>query len=148
MSIEFRERENEGVTLIDLKGQLALGDEDLRLQAFLRSFIVRGQTDLILNLEHVHAIDTAAVGTLRIAANEFRKRNGKLVLLNLPVHLLDPSVMLSLEVDFQIFDNESDAVNSFFPSRTSRPLDLAKALSLGRPSQSSVTRNDTVDEDA
>lgn len=133
MSIEFRERENEGIAIIDLRGRLRLGDEDLRAQAFLKSFIVRGQMNLILNLAQLHTIDATGLGTLRAAADEFHKRDGKLVLLNLPAHFLDPCILLALETDFQTFDNETDAVNSIFPGRTSRPLNLSKILRL-RPS--------------
>lgn len=136
--MHLTEREIEGISVIDVTGDLEFGQNDLSVQQHLSSTIIRGQTKIILNLKRVHEIDVFTLGTLRSLAEECRCRGGKLVLLNIPLERFEPSLLLSLETDFEIFDDELDAINSFFPSRQSHRLDIVKFIQQLRASRESA----------
>jgi anti-sigma B factor antagonist len=137
MMIHLTEREMEGILVIDVTGDLNFGESDLSLQQYVSSTIMRGQTRIVLNLQRVHNVDMFTVGTFRLLAEECRSRGGKLVLLNAPLERLEPSLLLSLETDFEVFDDEQDAINCFFPSRQSHRIDIVKFIQQLRASSHS-----------
>ena len=74
MNLEIEQREKEGIPILDLKGQLTLGDEDLALRQKLTSLLDEGKTSILLNLQHVIAMDSAGFGTLAFYAAKLRVR--------------------------------------------------------------------------
>ena len=128
MSLEFKEREKEGILLLDLKGRLQLGDEDFQFRQRINSLKERGHAKIVVNLEHVGVIDNTGLSTLRLFSREFQSRGGKLALVSPSVRHLEPSVVLAIETEFEIFDDEQEAINSFFPDRASRRIDLIEAI--------------------
>src|ERR1700692_175670 len=82
MNLEIEQREREGIPILDLKGQLTLGGEDMLLRQKLTSMLDAGQTKILLNLHHVTAIDSAGLGTLIFSAAQLREAGGLLALLN------------------------------------------------------------------
>jgi anti-sigma B factor antagonist len=119
-NLEVKQREREGVVILDLEGHLVLGAEDLALRQRAISLLEAGQRNLILNLKGVTEIDITGISALEFFGEKFRKvgGSGKCVLLNLDPARLEPSDDLKLSTDFQTYQNEVDAVNSFFPERT------------------------------
>ena len=117
-SLEVKQREREGVVILDLEGHLVLGAEDLALRQRAVSLLEAGQRNLILNLKGVTEIDITGISALEFFGEKFRKVGGKCVLLNLDPARLEPSDDLKLSTDFQTYQDEVDAVNSFFPERT------------------------------
>lgn len=73
MILELKEREIEGIALLDVSGELQFGPEDLRLQDHVSSMIKEGRTKIIINLKHVQAIDPIVVGTIRLLSDECRR---------------------------------------------------------------------------
>jgi anti-sigma B factor antagonist len=116
MSHEIHERENDGIVILDVKGHLALGSEDSRLNQHLQSLLDAGKKNVIVNLHQVSAIDPAAVGSLIRYAEEFHHAGGRLALLN-PARDHAAGEVLELETSLPAYADEYDAVNSFFPDR-------------------------------
>ncbi len=124
MHLEIEQREKEGIVILDLKGRLILGEEDLALRQRLLSLLEAGTHNLILNFKEVSDIDTAALGTLAFCGTKFREAGGKLALLNLaPAQAKLPDI-LKLNTVFDVYQEEQDAVNSFFPERTVPRFDI------------------------
>jgi len=122
--LHIEQREIDGVILLDLKGHLVLGDEDLMLRQRVRSLTDAGANKLILNLKEVSTIDTAVLGTLIYCAQKFQEAGGRLVLIHLSPSLGRLSDALKLNAAFDIYQDELEAVNSFFPNRTARHYDI------------------------
>ena len=117
MHLEIKQREREGIPILDLKGRIVLGAEDSSLRQRLESMSDAGAHNAILNLHEVSQLDSAGLGTLALIANKFRDSGGKLVLLNIaPSHAQLPEI-LKLNTLFESYQDEVDAVNSFFPDR-------------------------------
>ena len=122
MSLHIEERENEGIMILDLKGPLTLGHGDLGLPALHQS----GKVNIILNLKDVSDIDSTGLGTLVFGLARLRKAGGRLALVNLDRAHLQLFLLTKLAIAFEFFDDEQDAVNSFFPDRALKRFDILK----------------------
>ena len=128
MHLEIHQREQEGITILDLKGKVVLGPEDLLLRERLLSLRAGGVLNVVLGLKEVSHIDTAGVGTLVMCTEKFRAAGGKLALVNLnPAHTSTTNV-LKLDSELDIFPEELDAVNSFFPDRAVPHYDILQLV--------------------
>jgi len=123
-SLEIHEREREGIVILDLKGHLVLGAGDTALREAVQSLFNHGNRQLILNVGGVSNIDTAGGGALLFLAQEYRNAGGKLVLFQLAHTHGELYEMARLEAALEIYDEELDAVNSFFPERAVPRYDL------------------------
>ncbi|MCC6862300.1 MAG: STAS domain-containing protein [Bryobacterales bacterium] len=124
MSLEIHTREREGVVLADLKGRITAGEEASRLRELLRGLVAGGGRNVVLNLAEVDYIDSTGLGALVMCHNSTAKAGGTLKLVNLNQRTIELLVMTKLAVVFETFDDEQDAVNSFFPEREIRRFDI------------------------
>ncbi len=116
-NLEVKQRERDGVVILDLEGHLVLGEEDLALRQRAVSLLEAGLRNLILNLKGVTEIDITGISALEFFGEKFREAGGKCVLLNLDPARVEPADLLKLSTDFNTYQDEVDAVNSFFPDR-------------------------------
>jgi anti-sigma B factor antagonist len=124
MNVEFNLREKEGITIVDLQGRLMVGDTSTRLREQTRSLIAGGKKDLVLNLAGVDYIDSTGLGTLVICFTGMQKAGGHMKLLNLNRRNIELLVLTKLTTVFELFNDEQDAVNSFFPDRQIHRFDI------------------------
>jgi len=83
-----------------------------------------GKFRLVLNLSHLRKLDTTGLGTLLFALSELRNAGGNLAILNLKTSGLEALTDAHLEAVFQVFRDEQDALNSFFPDRATNHYDV------------------------
>ena len=137
MVIEFFQREQEGIAIVDLKGHLTFGPADAHFRTELDKLVQAKQIRVILNLKDVGEIDTTGLDTLQFALAELQKAGGGLALVNLqPLHI---GVVLEakLEALFEVYKTDQDAINSFFPGREARRYDILEFVrSQGEPAES------------
>jgi anti-sigma B factor antagonist len=79
---------------------------------------------VVLNLEHISFIDSTGLGALVIGFTTIRKAGGQLKLVNLNRRNVELLVLTKLTAVFEIFTDEQDAVNSFFPGREVKKFDI------------------------
>jgi len=115
--LEIEQRETEGIVILDLKGRLVLGWEDLALRQKLQSLLQSGHKNVALNLKDILELDSTALGTLIFCSMKFRDAGGRLVLLNLSPAHTDLSNTVRLNAAFDIYPDQVSAMNSFFPDR-------------------------------
>jgi anti-sigma B factor antagonist len=124
MALDITHREQEGIEILDLRGRLTLGEEDLTLRNEINRAAAAGRTRLVLDLGKVTDIDTTGLGTLLLAQTRLRNAGGGLALANLrPAHM-ELLVVAKMEAIFEVFDRHQDAVNSFFPDRHTSQIDV------------------------
>lgn len=124
MSLQIEQRKSEGITILDLKGPLTLGHGDLELRDRLPAVHRSGEVNILLNLKEVSDIDSTGLGTLVFGLARLRKSGGRLALVNLnPAHLA-LFLLTKLSIAFEFFDDEQEAINSFFPDRALKPFDV------------------------
>jgi len=124
MSLEIEQREIEGIVILDLKGPLTSGAPDLELRGKLRVLREAGKVNIALNLKRVSHLDRTGRGTLVFARARIRKAGGRLALFNLNRAHLELLTLTRLALAFNLFDNERDAINSFFPDRAEKSFDI------------------------
>jgi len=124
MSLEIQPREREGIVILDLKGRITVGTEAGALRDKVAALVAAGSHNIILDLAHVDYIDSTGLGALVMCATTLRKVPGALKLLNLNRRNIELLVMTKLATVFDLFTDEQDAVNSFFPDRAIRTFDI------------------------
>ncbi len=124
MALEIEQREREGIVILDLKGPLTLGHGDLELRDRLPSLHQSGKVNIVLNLKDVSEIDSTGLGTLVFGLARLRKAGGRLALVNVNRSHLELFLLTRLAMAFEFFDDEQDAVNSFFPDRALQHFDV------------------------
>jgi len=120
MALEIKQREREGVAILDLKGRITVGEE----AGVLRDAFGNLAGNVILNLHDVDFIDSTGLGALVVGFTSLRKRDGRLKLENLTRRNVELLVFTKLHTVFEIFNDEQDAVNSFFPDRAIQHFDI------------------------
>jgi len=124
MPLEIQQKVKDGIAILELKGQLVLGPEDLALRQRLSSLSESGTKNVILNLKEVPEIDTAGFGSLLSSADKFRKAGGRFVLLDATPKHAKLSEVLKMDIAFDIYADEQDAINSFFADRAVPRFDI------------------------
>jgi anti-sigma B factor antagonist len=121
LEISFRERE--GIKILDLSGKLTVGGaSDLREK--VSSQAAAGSLRQLLNLKDVEYIDSTGLGAMVICHMAVQKAGGTLKLVNLNRRNLELVLLTKLSTVFQIFNDEQEAINSFFPDREIKHFDI------------------------
>jgi anti-sigma B factor antagonist len=124
MALEITQREREGVVILDIKGRLKAGDDTTRFRDKIEELSQAGTRNLVANLEGVDYIDSTGLGALVMCATSLRKNGGSMKLLNLNRRNIELLVMTKLATVFEIFADEQDAVNSYYPDRKIKTFDI------------------------
>jgi anti-sigma B factor antagonist len=124
MSLDIQQREHEGIVILDLKGRITAGAEAGSMRELVTSLAAGGYHNIVLNLAQVDYIDSTGLGALVMCATTVRKAGGRLSLLNLNRRNTELLVMTKLATVFDLFTDEQDAVNSYFPDRKINAFDI------------------------
>ncbi len=124
MSLALQQREREGIVIVDCDGRITAGSETAEFRAEMEALIAAGKVNAILNLAEIDFIDSTGLGAMVVASSAAKKLSGKVKLLNLNKRHVELLVITKLTTIFDLFDDEQDAINSFFPDRQVRTFDL------------------------
>ena len=124
MSLDIQQREREGVAILDMNGRLTVGEDVSRFRDRMQKLIAAGSRDIILNMEQLDYVDSTGLGALVMFYTTLQKAGGKVKLVNLTRRSIELLVMTKLSTIFEIFDDEQNAINSFFPDREIKRFDI------------------------
>lgn len=124
MALEITQRKREDVTILDLKGRITVGPEAGVLREAIAGLLHQELRQVVLNLAGVDYIDSTGLGALVMSATSLRKVGGNVKLLNLTRRNIELLVMTKLATVFEIFTDEQDAVNSYYPDRKLKTFDI------------------------
>jgi anti-sigma B factor antagonist len=124
MALDIQKREREGIVILDLDGRITVGPEASALRDTVTSLASEGHKNIVLNLAQVDYIDSTGLGALVICATTLRKNGGNVKLLHLNRRNIELLVMTKLATVFDLFTDEQDAVNSFYPDRKIKTFDI------------------------
>jgi len=125
MSLDIRESSREGVDILSLKGRLTVGEASA-VREKVSALAAAGKVNVLVNLEHVEYIDSTGLGALVICFTSLKKAGGALKLVNPNKRNVELLLLTKLHTIFEVFADEQDAVNSFFPDREIRHFDILK----------------------
>jgi anti-sigma B factor antagonist len=135
MNMEIQRREREGITILDLKGRLAVGEPCTLLRENINEQIAQGNKQLLLQLQHVDYIDSTGLGSMVICYTTLQKIGGSLKLVHLNRRNLELMLLTKLSTIFQIFGDEQEAINSFFPEREIKHFDILSFIQQQKESE-------------
>ena len=124
MALEIQQREREGIVILDMRGRITVGPEATALRDKISELVAAGKLNVVLNMAGVDYIDSTGLGALVIVATTMRKNGGNVKLLNLNRRNIELLVMTKLATVFEIFNDDQDAVNSYYPDRKIKTFDL------------------------
>lgn len=125
MSLDINESSREGIVILSLKGRLTVGEAS-SIREKCSELTAAGQVNVVLNLEHVEYIDSTGLGAMVICFTSLKKAGGALKLVNPNKRNVELLLLTKLHTIFEVFADEQDAVNSFFPDREIRHFDILK----------------------
>ena len=110
--------------ILECKGRIVAGHETAEFRAEMDRLVGVGKLNIILDLREIDFIDSTGLGAMVVANSMVKKQGGKMKLLHLNKRHVELLVITKLTTMFEMFDDEQDAVNSFFPDRKVRTFDV------------------------
>ena len=98
---------------MDLSGRIVLGDGSALLRKLIRELLDENRTLILLNLADVNYIDSSGIGELVSAFTTVKGRGGDMKLLHLTKKVHDLLQITKLFTVFEVFTEESKAIQSF-----------------------------------
>jgi anti-sigma B factor antagonist len=113
VSVEFSTRQLDGITIVDLRGRITLGEGSVTVRDTVHDLLSKGLKRILLNLGDVNYIDSSGIGELVSAFTAAKKQGGELKLLNLTKKVHDLLQITKLSTVFEVVDDEALAVKTF-----------------------------------
>ncbi len=111
--LNIRQRQAGDVVILDLNGEVRIGDSATALRGAIRGLIAGGNKKILLNLAGVKYIDSSGIGELIANYTTVGRGGGELKLLNLTEKVQDLLVITKLLTVFDVYEEESEALSSF-----------------------------------
>ena len=106
----------DGVTIVDLRGRIVLGEGSTGLRDLVQNLVIEGIKKILLNFRDVDYIDSSGLGELVSAFTSIRSQGGELKLLNLTKRVRSLLQITRLLTVFDVTDDEATSVKSFSPA--------------------------------
>src|SRR3984893_307192 len=111
--LKIKQRQAGDVAILDLDGEVRMGDSATALRGAIRGLVAGGNQKILLNLAGVRYIDSSGIGELIANYTTVGRSGGQLKLLNLTDKVQDLLVITKLLTVFDVYENESEALSSF-----------------------------------
>ncbi len=108
--LDITERQNDGVTILDLTGNIIMGGGSRRLGEDVRRLTAAGTTNVLLNFADVKYLDSSGVGELLALSDALNRAEGTLKLFNLPPKVEEVLTLSGVLPIFDIYDDERHAL--------------------------------------
>jgi anti-sigma B factor antagonist len=111
--MQIEERVVDGVTILDLKGKVTLGEGDEVLKEKINALLAQNKRRILLNLGDVPYVDSAGLGEIVRTYTTVSRQGGQLKLVNLTKRITDLLSITKLLTVFETFESEAEALKSF-----------------------------------
>jgi anti-sigma B factor antagonist len=113
MDLTTTTRQAGDVTIVDLTGRIALGEESAAVRNLVMDLLSQGHARILFNMAAVDYVDSSGLGALVSSVTSVRKAGGEMKLVNLSDKVDDLMEVTRLYTVFDIPDNEEAALKSF-----------------------------------
>lgn len=111
--MDIREREVDGVRVLDLKGKVTSGEPEAKLKQRIAELVEDGHTRIVINLGGVPYMDSSGLGELVRCFTAAQRAGGRIKLANPSRRLVDLLNLTKLSTILDTYDTEKDAIASF-----------------------------------
>ena len=109
----IREREVDGVRILDLKGKITGGEGSAKLKQRLADLVDAGYERIVINLAGVPYVDSSGLGELVRCFTAAQKAGGGVKLSSPSRRLIDLFNLTKLSTILDICDTDAEAIESF-----------------------------------
>jgi anti-sigma B factor antagonist len=113
MTIQASTRLVNGVAIVDISGQLRLGEGTGKLREVVQKLVSDGYNKILLNLGGVVHIDSSGIGELMMNFTTLRNNGGELKLMNLNKNVRNLLQVTRLYTIFDVHDDQAAALQAF-----------------------------------
>ena len=113
MTIQASTRVVEGIAIVDISGQLRLGEGTGKLRDVVQQLANDGYTKILLNLAGVIHIDSSGIGELMMNYTTLRNRGGELKLMHLNKNVRNLLQITRLFTVFDVHEDQASAIRAF-----------------------------------
>ncbi|MGA9565278.1 MAG: STAS domain-containing protein [Candidatus Korobacteraceae bacterium] len=113
MTIQASTRVVNGVAIVDISGQLRLGEGTGKLRDTVQQLAGDGYRKILLNMAGVIHVDSAGIGELMMNYTTLRNQGGELKLMNLNKNVRNLLQVTRLYTIFDVHDDQASALNAF-----------------------------------
>ena len=113
MGMKISSRQANDIAILDLSGQIKLGEGSSVLRDSVKELLAKGQKKILLNLGDVNYIDSSGLGELVSAFTTAKNQQAEVKLLNLTKKVHDLLQLTKLYTVFDIYDDEAHAITAF-----------------------------------
>ncbi len=111
--LNIRERQAGDVTILDMEGKITIGEGSVAVRSAVRRLLEEGKKKILLNLAAVGYVDSSGIGELVSSFTTINREGGQLKLLNLTQKIQDLLAITKLLTVFDVYEDESSALNSY-----------------------------------
>jgi anti-sigma B factor antagonist len=111
--LDLKERQAGDVTILDLSGDVRMGEGSIALRDAIRNLGEQGKKKVLLNLAGVKYVDSSGIGELIANYTTISRQGGQLKLLKLTDRVQNLLVITKLLTVFDAYDDEAEALKSF-----------------------------------
>ena len=111
--LDLKERQAGDVTVLDLTGEVRIGEGSIALRDAIRNLADSGKKKVLLNLAGVKYMDSSGIGELIANYTTISRQGGQLKLLNLTDKIQNLLVITKLLTVFDAYEDEAEALKSF-----------------------------------
>lgn len=112
-SLNITTRRADSVVILDLAGQIRIGETNINLHNAVRELVDAGDKKVLLNMAGVTHIDSSGLGELVAGHATLEKNGGEMKLLGLNDRVTELMMITKLLIVFDTFDDEQTAIASF-----------------------------------
>jgi anti-sigma B factor antagonist len=113
MALGIVEKDFGGVTVLELSGQITVGEDSRRLRSKTKAVLDSGRTDLVMDFARVGYIDSTGLGTILAVFTTARNLGANIKLASLAKKFRDQLHQTGLERVFEIYEQVEGAVSSY-----------------------------------
>ncbi|MGO9515811.1 MAG: STAS domain-containing protein [Candidatus Korobacteraceae bacterium] len=113
MGMKASTRQAGSVTIVDLSGQIKLGEGSSVLRDTVKDLLSKGHKNILLNLGDINYVDSSGIGELVAAFTSVRNQGGEMKLLHLTKKIHDLLQITKLYTVFDVKDDEAEALAAF-----------------------------------
>src|ERR1043166_3336764 len=118
LPMEISVREQDGISLLEVRGRLTIGEPSEQLNDALQSIVKKGGRKVIINLNGVPQIDSSGISSLVRISIQLAREGGAVHLVCGPGRVRDALTVTRLVEAIPTYETEAAAI-SHFPQATS-----------------------------
>jgi len=111
--VNIRERQVGDVIILDLDGNIIIGESADRVRNITRRLLAEGRRKILLNMVQVRWIDSRGIGELVSALVSVTRKGGQIKLLKVRENIEELLTVTRVDTIFDLYDDELAALNDY-----------------------------------